>query len=85
MTTYITYTQRVKTIISGMKYPFIDFDYNTDGSGYVMIKYHTGKYFATSFTNEEMKTCPIVMADLIISNVENYFNGWAVRKGYAVR
>ena len=81
MLQYVTYTQRVKKIIAGMQYPFLDFELNVNGSGYIVVRYFNNQYFQMSLTNEEMKLCPVVLADLLIANIENYFNGWAVRKG----
>jgi len=83
---YIPYTTEVTNIIAGLKkYPLVSFELNVDGSGCLLVKYSLGRYYQYKFSNTEMKITASEMANLIVARVESYFNGWAVRKGFAVR
>lgn len=86
MTVYITYTAQVTDLINSTKnYGMVDFNIRVDGTGYINVRYDTGRYFDKDFTRAQMCMPAADMANFIIACVDAYFTGWAVRTGRAVR
>jgi hypothetical protein len=83
---YTPYTTRVKSALAEIKvYPLVNLDINVDGTACLLVKYADRKYYEEKVSRENMNLESDDLARLIHARVENYFNGWAVKKGLAQR